>query len=168
MPQLDFSTFPPQLIWLAITFLLLYALMTRVALPRVGAVIDARRDKIDGDLDAARKMKAEMEIVAQAYERTLAEARVKAAATLSATKDKLAGIAAEKQRESLAALAARTAAAEARIDAAKRQALGNIREIAVDAAGQAAFRLIGEAVDTTRVSAAVDQVMGDQASGGRR
>lgn len=160
MPQLDFSTFPPQLIWLAITFLLLYALMTRVALPRIGAVIDARRDKIEGDLDAARKMKAEMEIVAQAYERTLAEARIKAAAALGATKDKLAGIAAEKQRESLAAVSAETGAAEARIEAAKRQALGNIREIAVEAAGQAALRLIGETVDEARVGAAVDKIIG--------
>ena len=56
MPQLDFATFPPQLFWLAITFIVLYVLMAWVGLPRVGGVIAARRNRIDGDLEKAAQM----------------------------------------------------------------------------------------------------------------
>ena len=75
MPQLDYATFPPQLIWLAITFVILYVLMSRLALPKVGGIIVARRNKIDGDLEKASAMKAEAEAVIAAYERALASAR---------------------------------------------------------------------------------------------
>jgi|HubBroStandDraft_1064217.scaffolds.fasta_scaffold00073_59 F-type H+-transporting ATPase subunit b len=159
MPQLDFTTFAPQLIWLAITFLLLYILMARVALPRVGAVIEERRERIEGDLDAARRTKAEIEIVIQAYERTLAEARVRAAATLNATKERLAALAAEGQRQSLAALTVQTRIAETRIEEAKSRALADIRGIATAAAGPAAARLLGEEFDPAEVAAAVDQAI---------
>jgi F-type H+-transporting ATPase subunit b len=57
MPQLDLATFPPQLIWLAITFVALYLVMRAVGLPRVGAVIAARRARIDGDLEKAAQMR---------------------------------------------------------------------------------------------------------------
>ena len=59
MPQLDFSTFPSQIFWLAVIFVLLYLLMARVALPRVSAMIDARKARIEGDLERAAQMKTE-------------------------------------------------------------------------------------------------------------
>ncbi|HEY1796983.1 MAG TPA: hypothetical protein VGG57_12785 [Stellaceae bacterium] len=75
MPQLDFTTFAPQLFWLLVTFVVLYGLMKWVAVPRVGRVIDARRDKLEGDLNRAARLKEEAEGVLAAYQRTLAEAR---------------------------------------------------------------------------------------------
>src|SRR5665213_3451221 len=94
MPQLDYATFPPQLIWLAITFVILYVLMSRIALPKVGGIIVARRNKIDGDLEKASAMKTEAEAVIAAYERALAGARQAAQATLKATTETLAAAAA--------------------------------------------------------------------------
>lgn len=159
MPQLDAHTFPPQLAWLALTFLLMFFLMAKVALPGIGRTLARRRERIDGDLDRAAKLKAEIDMVIQAYERALAEARAQANATVNATKDRLAQIAAERQRLSMAALAEQTKKAEARIDQAKHQALGNLRGIAADAAKAAAHRLIGGELDDTRVAAAVEQAM---------
>ena len=159
MPQLDATTFPPQLAWLVLTFIAMFFLMAKVALPRIGHTLARRQGTIDGDLERAAKLKAEIEIVIQAYERALAEARTQANATVNATKEKLAQLAADRQRQSMAALAEQTKAAEARIEQAKTLALANVRSIAAEAANAAAQRLIGETFEDGRVAAAIDQAM---------
>ncbi len=78
MPQLDTSTWPSQLFWLAITFAALYIVISRVAIPRTGGVIAQRKSTIDADLAAAQKAKADSEKAAQAYETALTAARSKA------------------------------------------------------------------------------------------
>lgn len=159
MPQLDPTSFSPQLIWLAITFVVLFFLMAKVALPRVGAAIDRRKEQIDGDLDRATKLKAEIDIVIQAYERALTEARAQANATVNETKDRLNEIASKRSQAAIAALAEKTAAAETRIAAAKTEALANVRTIAMEAARAATSRLIGDEIDDALIGATVDQVM---------
>ncbi len=163
MPQLDFSTYAPQLVWLAIVFITFYALMAGVGLPRIGRIIAARRNRIDGDLDKASQMKAEAEAVIAAYERALAEARADAQATLRETIDRLNADAAEKQRQAAEALAKETTAAEARIAAAKAVAIGNLRDMAVEVARSVAVRLTGEDIDAGRAGAAVDAVLRERA-----
>jgi len=159
VPQLDAATFPPQLIWLAITFLVLYLLMAKLGLPRVGRVIGRRRERVDGDIEKAQRMKAEAEAVIAAYERALAEARQQAQQALKETTDRLNIEAAERLRKLAEKLGAETAAAERRIAQAKTAALGNIREVALDVARAAAAKLSGGEVDQTRAAAAVDAVM---------
>jgi F-type H+-transporting ATPase subunit b len=159
MPQLDIATFAPQLVWLAISFVLLYGLMAWLGLPRIRKAIAARRGRIDGDLEKAQQMKAEAEAVIAAYERALAEARQQAQQTLKETIDRLNAESAERQRQTGAKLAAETAVAERRIAEAKTAAIANIREMALDVARAAARRLTGDEVDDRRAAAAVDAVL---------
>lgn len=159
MPQLDLATFPPQLIWLAITFLVLYVVMAKLGLPRVGGIIAARRARIDGDLEKAAQMKSEAEAVIAAYDKALAEARMQAQITLRETTEALNARSAERQRKVAEALAQETAAAERRIDAAKREALGSLREVAVDVTRAAAMKLTGSELDAGRAASAVDAAM---------
>ena len=67
--------FPSQLLWLAITFGLFYLFLKRVVLPRVGGILEVRRDRIAQDLDQAARMKDEADAAVAAYEQELAEAR---------------------------------------------------------------------------------------------
>lgn len=159
MPQLDAATFAPQLVWLAITFVVLYALMAWLGLPRVGKVIAARRGRIDGDLEKAAQMKTEAEAVIAAYERALAEARAQAQATVKETTERLNAAAAERQHKIAGTLAAETAAAERRIAAAKTAALADLRGVAVEVARAAAQKLTGAELDASRAAAAVDSVL---------
>jgi F-type H+-transporting ATPase subunit b len=159
MPQLDVATFVPQLFWLAVTFVVLLILMRGMALPRVGAAIDARRRRLDDDLAEAARMKAEADTALAAYERSLADARAQAQATIKETSDRLAAEAAERQRLLGLSLAEGAAAAERQIVAAKERALADIRGIAVEAAAAVAAKVIGAAVDPRRVEAAVAGVM---------
>jgi F-type H+-transporting ATPase subunit b len=159
MPQLDVSTFATQLVWLAITFLALYVLMAKVALPQIGGIVAARQGRIDGDLAQAERLKTEAETVVAAYERALAEARQEAQQTLKEASDRLGAVAAEQQRRAGERLAAETAAAEQRIAHAKAAALDGVRAVALDVATAAAAKLTGATVDPGRAAAAVDAVL---------
>ena len=94
------STFASQLVSLVIAFVALYIIVSRIALPRVGAVIDARQNKIEGDLAEAQKLKDESEAALKAYESDLAAARSKAQAIGAETREKL-NAASEAERKAL-------------------------------------------------------------------
>jgi F-type H+-transporting ATPase subunit b len=159
MPQLDLATFPTQLVWLAITFLVLYVIMVSVGLPRVGGIIAARRARIEDDLEKAGQMKSEAEAVIAAYDKALAEARMQAQITLREVTDRLNAESAERQRKIAEELQHETAAAERRIEAAKRETLGSLREVAIEVTRAAAEKLTGSALDAGRAAAAVDRAM---------
>jgi F-type H+-transporting ATPase subunit b len=159
MPQLDLSTFPSQIFWLAVFFVVLYLLMAKLAMPKIERVIDERRRRIDTDLDKAGQMKTEAEAVIAAYEKALADARHQAQLTMKETGDKLAALAAKRQHQAGAVIAERTAVAEKRIATAKSAALADLRGVAVDVARAAAAKLIGGTVDEGRAGAAVDAVL---------
>src|ERR1700751_3305190 len=99
-PPFDSSTFGSQLVSLVIAFVALYIIVSRIALPRVGSVIDARQNAIEGDLAEAQKLKDESEAALKAYESDLAAARSKAQAIGADTREKL-NAASEAQRKSL-------------------------------------------------------------------
>jgi F-type H+-transporting ATPase subunit b len=162
MPQLDVSTFAPQLVWLAISFIALYLLMSRLGLPRVDAIIEARRKRLDDDLARAAAMKAEAEAVIAAYQRTLAEARAQAQAAIKERTDRFAAEAAERQRQLAAALVEQTRAAEREIGAAKERAFTEIRNVAVDVARSVTEKLTGSAADEAKLVPAVDRAMAER------
>jgi F-type H+-transporting ATPase subunit b len=159
MPQLDVSTFVPQLFWLAVTFGLLLLLMARVGLPRVGGLIEARRRRVDEDLARAAQLKTEAEAALAAYQEALAKARAEAQAAVKETTDRMATEAAERQRQLSESLARQTAEAEQQIAAAKQRALSEMPEIATEVARSVAEKLIGSSADTASVAAAVDRAI---------
>jgi F-type H+-transporting ATPase subunit b len=164
MPQLDYHTFAPQLVWLAITFVVLYVLMSRLALPKVRGAIEGRRRHLDGDLGRAAALKEEAEAALAAYQKTLAEARASAQETLRQTGERLAAEAAERQRQLAATLAEQIAAAEARIAAGKEQALGEIRGIAAEVGGAIVEKLTGAAPNAQAMTNAVARALNGRAA----
>jgi F-type H+-transporting ATPase subunit b len=159
MPQLDYHTFVPQLVWLAISFVVLYILMSTLALPKVRAAIEGRRRRLDDDLGSAAALKEEAAAALDAYQKTLAAARAAAQETLRQTGEKLAAEAAERQRQLAATLAEQIAAAEARIAAGKEQALSEIRGIAAEVGGAVVEKLIGAAPSSAAMTSAVGRAL---------
>ena len=162
MPQFDPTYFPTQIFWLALTFLALYVLMVRVALPRITDVLDMRRDRVDHDLEAAEKMKSEAEQVLAAYEKAMADARSQAHALLRRADEEIAAKASARQAALAKTLAERTKAAESRIDSARQAALADIRQVAAAAAQAATERLIGVSVDAAAAASAVDKALSER------
>jgi F-type H+-transporting ATPase subunit b len=159
MPQLEVSTFVPQLFWLAVTFALLFLLMAKLGLPRVGRLIEARRNRVDEDLARAAELKSEAEAVLAAYQQTLAKARAEAQTAVRETTERMAAEAAERQRQLSDSLARQTAEAERQIAAAKQRALSEMPEIAIDVARSITEKVAGSAADPANLAAAVDRAI---------
>jgi len=156
MPQLDFSTFAPQLVWLAITFAVLYFIIAKFALPRIGGTIEQRSDKIANDLDRAQSLKDDVDKAIASYEQALAEAKSKAHAIAQETREKLgAEIEAERQRVD-ALISDKVSEAEAAIAKAKTRAMGSVNKIAADLAGEIVADLTGVKASDVAVSKAVE------------
>ncbi len=159
MPQFDPEFFASQLVWLGIIFVILYLVMSRLVLPRIGEVLEERSERIADDLDKAESLKKEAEGVISAYEAALEKARGEASAVLAQAGQEVAEMASKRQAEFARDLAEKTAAAEERIAKAKEDAKAQIRDIAVGAAGEVVSKLTGSAADDAAIAGSVDAAL---------
>jgi len=158
-PPFDRETFPSQLFWLAICFVLLYLITARLVQPRVSGILDGRKKQVAGDLAEASRFKTESEQAMAAYEKALADARTRAQTIASETRDRLQAEG-ERNRKTLEdQLNARLTGAERQIAATKSAAMANVRGIATEAAAAIVTRLTGVTAPEPAVTAAVDAVL---------
>jgi F-type H+-transporting ATPase subunit b len=155
-PPFQKDTFASQLVSLLIAFAALYLIVSRIALPRVGGVIDARQDAIEGDLAEAQKLKDASDDALKAYEGELAAARSRAQAIGAETREKL-NAASEAERKTLEQrLTLKLAEAEKTIASTREAAMSNVRGIAAEAASAIVQRLTGLVADGKAIDSAVD------------
>lgn len=156
MPQLDVASYLPQLVWLAITFALLYLLMAKLALPRIADVLEERSKRRQDNLDRAEQLQAEAEAAAEAYENVLGEARSAAHEQLIQSSE-AAKVSAEDAIHALdQRLGGEIASAEAAIAAARDTALKEATAIAAEAARLATDKIAGLKVDAAAAGAAAE------------
>lgn len=153
-PPFDPATFPSQLLWLAISFAALYLLMSKIALPKMGSIIEKRQAMIDADLAAADQARQKTDAAIAAYEKALAEAKAKAQGIANESREAIQADLAAKRGAVEADLTAKVSAAEARIAQTKAEALTHVDEIAADTAQALVSQLVGE-VNADNVRAAV-------------
>jgi F-type H+-transporting ATPase subunit b len=158
-PPFEKQTFPSQLLWFALTFIALYLLMSRVALPRVSSILEERRKRIEGDLAEAQRFKGESDGAIAAHEKALADARGRAQALANETHQKAADAAEARRKDVDAKLAAHIADAEKTIAATRSAAMTNVHGIASEAAAAIVERLTGIAPAAQEVTEAVSNVL---------
>lgn len=163
MPQFDPSSFASQLFWLVISFVLLYLVVSRYAIPRIGQVLEQRQKMIDDDLDRAHQLKAETEEAIATYEKALAEARAQAHDVLREAQDAISKQAEARNKEVNAKIAEQIKQGEARIIKARDEAMAQVKEIAAGAAVAASAKLADLAIDEAAVQGAVADVMKETA-----
>jgi F-type H+-transporting ATPase subunit b len=156
MPQLEPHDWAPQLIWLVVTFGILYLLMVYVALPRIGAVIEARAGQIAKDLAAADQLRRETEEAIAAYEQALAEAKQKAHAIVDEGRNKLKEETTAERAKLDVELGKKSAEAERRIQEAKNSAMREVNAVAADVAADIVRQLIGVAPAKAEIEKAVE------------
>jgi F-type H+-transporting ATPase subunit b len=155
MPQLNLNDFAPQLIWLAITFAVLYWLMSTLLVPRIASVLDARKGRIEGDLAEAKRLKDETQKAISDYEKALSDARSKAGTLAQGERDKLKAEVDGERAKVEAQLGDRLKAAEAQIKAARDTAVGQVHDIAGDTVETLVQELLGIKVSREDALAAV-------------
>ncbi len=161
LPQLNAHDYPPQLIWLAITFGVLYFVMSRITLPRIGSVIEERQNRIQRDLDEAERLKNETETAIATYEQSLAEARNNAGAIAREQREKISAEVERERGKAETELAAKLADAESRMTEMKIKAMANVNDIASDTVESLVEKLIGQPVSSDELKAALPTARGE-------
>lgn len=155
MPQLDFSTFPNQIFWLVVTLVVIYLILSKVALPRIASVLAERQGTITNDIAAAEELKQKATEAEAAYEKALADARAEAGQIAAEAKASMQAEVDEAMKKADAEIAARTAESEARIDEIRAGAIEAIQSVAQDTAKEVVSAL-GVDVDDASIASAVE------------
>lgn len=160
MPQLDVTTFAPQLVWLAITFGAMFLIMWKIAVPKISDALESRQMRLEDNLKKAEDLKREAEATLAAYEKALADARAQAHDDIQKIQHELQEAAAKEEAELGAKLDEKIAKSEKAIAKEVAKAMDSVRGVAVDVAGEAIEKLTGQAAAKGDVDKAVDDVLG--------
>jgi F-type H+-transporting ATPase subunit b len=161
-PPFDATTFASQLLWFAITFVVFYYVMAKIALPRIAGILEGRRDRIAADLDQAERLKRDSEQAGAAYEKALADARSNASSIASAARDAAKAKADAQRAEVEAGLQKQLTAAEARIADIKTKAIAEVGAIANDTTDALVKALVGVEASAAEVGDAVKAAMAER------
>jgi len=165
-PPFDPTYFASQLLWFALTFVALYLIMSKVAIPRIAGILASRRGRISGDLGAAEKAKADAEAAGAAYEKALVAARSGAMAIAEKAREEARAASDAERKRIEADLAARLASAEAQIDEIKKRALAEVGSIAAEAADAVIGALSDVRPARKEIEDAVGAAMAGRPAGG--
>ena len=155
MPQLNFHDFAPQLVWLLIAFVVLYLIMSKLAVPAIADTLEKRQAKIQGDLDAAEKASEDTRAAVDAYQKRLANAREEARGLTRARSEADAAAANTRLTELGTKLTAQVDAAEQRIAGQRAQVMEGLEGMAHDVAADVYAKLAGSAADKGALGAKV-------------
>lgn len=162
MPQLDPTSYGNQIFWLLVALAGIYLILTRIALPRIGAVLAERKGTITNDLAAAEELKLQAESAEAAYQKALADARAEAARIIAETRAEIQADLDAALAEADAEIATRAAASEARISEIRAAAVEAVTEVAKDIARELVTALGGKA-DARGVTSAINARLKGQA-----
>jgi F-type H+-transporting ATPase subunit b len=155
MPQLDVSTFSNQIFWLIVTLVVLYYVMSRVALPRIAAVLADRRGTITSDIAAAEEYKLKAQQAEEAYNKALAEARAEAGRIVDAAKAEMQAELDVQLAKADAEIAAKAAESERRIREIRDSAMEMVSDVSKDVTTDI-LDVFGAKADKRSVTAAVN------------
>ncbi len=155
MPQLDVSTFSNQIFWLIVTLVVLYFVMSRVALPRIAAVLADRRGTITSDIAAAEEYKLKAQQAEEAYNKALADARAEAGRIVDAAKAEMQAELDVQLAKADAEISAKAAESERRIREIRDNAMDMVSDVSKDVTSDI-LSVFGAKADARSVTAAVN------------
>lgn len=160
MPQLDFGTFPNQIFWLVVTLVVVYMILSRVALPRIGAVLSERQGTITNDIAAAEELKQRAQDAEAAYDKALLDARAEADKIVAAAKAEIQTELDAQLAIADAEIAAQTAESEKEISEIQAGAVDAVKAVANDTAKEIVAAFGGKADAKTVTDAVTARMKG--------
>jgi len=168
MPQLDYHSFAPQLVWLAIAFLALYLVMSRLAVPAISDTLAKRQARIQSDLDAAEKANEETRDLVAAYEKRLADTREEARRLMRERGEADSTAAATRLQALHDKLAAQIGEAERRIAKQRDEVMEGLEQMAKDIGQEVYAKIAGQPADQAALAAKVAAAAPGTKGGGSR
>ncbi len=156
IPQLEFSSFPNQILWLVVFLLAIFIVVRMIALPRIGQIVSQREKRINADLEDARKLNEKIEGLENSIEETLAEAKRFSEGKATETRNEILEMQNKALEEAEVTVKAEVAEAEKRIEAIQDEALTNIRAIANEAAVEIVNQIVPKRGIVDEISGVVD------------
>ena len=160
MPQLNFHDFAPQVVWLVVTFVVLYLVMSKLAIPTISDTLEKRQGRIQSDLDAAEKASEETRALVTAYEKRLADAREEARRLHREQAEADSAAASARLAELGHTINARIDEAEKRIAGQRAQVVEGLEDMAHDIAAEVYGKVSGQPADGTALRAKVAAAKG--------
>lgn len=154
MPQLDFSTFPNQIFWLLVALVVIYLVLSRIALPRIGSVLAERQGTITNDIAAAEGLRQKAINAEKAYNDSLIQARAEAHKIVAEAKAEIQKTLDAATAKADLDIAAKAAESAARINEIRAGAVAAVTEVANDTAKELISAFGGKA-DSRSVTSAV-------------
>lgn len=154
MPQLCADWMPNQIFWLLVTLIALYFVMSRIALPRISAVLAERSGTITNDIAAAEELKNKAAEAEAAYDQALLDARAEANKIVAEAKAEIQAELDVELQKADAQIAAKTAESEAAIGEIRAGAVKSVTQVAKDTAKELVAAMGGSA-DAKTITAAV-------------
>lgn len=159
MPQLDFATFPNQIFWLVVTLIVIYFILSRIALPRIGSVLAERSGTITNDIAAAEDLKQKAVEAEEAYQKALVDARAEAGKIVADTKADIQKDLDKAIAEADAEISARAAEGEKKIAEIREGAKDSAATVAKDIAKDIVAAVAPGKIDAKSITAAVTAKM---------
>ncbi|HYD17359.1 MAG TPA: hypothetical protein VEF76_02635 [Patescibacteria group bacterium] len=163
-PQLKAKSYPSQVLWLFISFALLYTLMSKLALPKVSAVLDQRRAQREGNLTRAEQLQEEAAKAKTSYEAALAKAHESAQEAMSAADAEISARIAAESAKFAEATRKRVATAEQGIAKAKEEAMASLADISAEISAEIVAKVAGVQVSKADAKKIVTEVMKKEAA----
>lgn len=157
LPQLNFETFPSQIFWLIVAFIVLYLLLDRIALPRISTILEERADAITDDLDRAEEFRRKAEVAEEQYQQALRDARAKAQEIAAENRAKIQKEVDAATAKADAKISAKAAESEKRIREIRDSAMKSVEEVARETALAVVEAVLPEAADKAAVDQAVEK-----------
>ena len=154
MPQLCPEWMGNQVFWLVITLIVVFLILSRIALPRIAAILAERQGTITNDLAKAEDLKRQAQEAEAAYNKALTDARAEAQAIVAETKAEIAADLKAATDKADAEIAAKAAESEKAISAIRASAMENVSTVAKDTAA-AIVEALGGKADAKAIEAAV-------------
>ena len=158
MPQLDFSTWGNQIFWLVLALIAIYLILSRVALPRIAAILAERQGTISNDIAAAEDLKSKAADAEAAYDKALVDARAEAQNIIAQSKADMQADLDKAIAKADDQIAAKSAESEKAISEIRAGALKNVKAVAKDTVKEIVSAMGGKA-DAKTITAAVTSRM---------
>lgn len=158
MPQLDFSTFTNQIFWLVVALVLIYLILSKIALPRIAGIVADRQGTITNDIAAAEELRAKAADAEKAYNKALVDAREEANKIVAEARIEIGKVLDKETAKADAVIAAKSAESAKRIGEIQVSAAKNVEEVAKEAAA-AIVSAMGVKLDAKTVDGAVSALL---------